>query len=199
MIQTLIRPRRARILKPGTFTIFTSAGDGVMIFSISTKRKRSFNYFLALSTWRKAVNRYIADKVLNERDTRIVLMPIVIACPDSKKHIEVLAHRGRAMNLRELLKSDFGVDFPISGGTGNSRDDPIVVHRTHPNDYVGVEYGVIRFLCEGRGVTCNLVQQALILHNGRNIDQLKIETKEVTDTEIITQTENYYFDITECV
>lgn len=34
-----------------------------------------------------------------------------------------------------------------------------------------------------------------MLHNGRYIDQIKIETVETTNTEVITQIENYYFNI----
>lgn len=102
------------------------------------------------------------------------------------------------IDLRELLKADFGIDFPISGGTGNSRDTAIVIRNEVPNDYVGVEHGVLRCLGRGRGIEWTLVEQSLLEHNGRKIDRMTIETKETTPTQIITQTENYYFDITEC-
>ena len=48
------------------------------------------------------------------------------------------------INLRALLKADFGVEYPISGGTGNSRDSAVVIHYQVPNDYVAVEYAVLR-------------------------------------------------------
>lgn len=103
------------------------------------------------------------------------------------------------INLRERLKADFGVDFPISGGLGNSRDSPIIIHKVQPNDYTSYEYGILRFLGIGRRIEWKRIQQSVINHNGRTLDQLKIETKQLTDTEVITQIENYYFDITECV
>jgi hypothetical protein len=102
------------------------------------------------------------------------------------------------IDLRALLKADFGMDFPISGGAGNSRDSAVVIHYQMPNDYVGVEYGVLRCLGIGRRIEWKVIQQSLIDHNGRKLDQLKVETKEVTDSEIITQIENYYFDVTDC-
>lgn len=102
------------------------------------------------------------------------------------------------MNLRELLTRDFGTDFPISGGSG-SKDSPIVIHRVTPNDYTAVEYGVLQCLGIGRGIEWKLVQQSLISCNDRSMDQIKIETVKETDTEIITQIENFYFDITECI
>lgn len=102
------------------------------------------------------------------------------------------------VSLRDLFKADFGIDFPISGGSGNSRDTPIVIHHQVPNDYVGVENGVLRCLGIGRRIEWTLLQQSLIEHNGQKLDQLKIETKQTTPTGIITQVENYYFDVTEC-
>lgn len=43
------------------------------------------------------------------------------------------------MTLKELLKEDFELELPISGGFGNSIDNPIIIHRTEINDYVGTE------------------------------------------------------------
>jgi len=50
----------------------------------------------------------------------------------------------------------------------------------------------------GRRIEWKLIQQTLQNLDGRKIEQMKIETKQTTATEIITQIENYYFDITEC-
>jgi hypothetical protein len=103
------------------------------------------------------------------------------------------------MNLREMLETDFGIDFPISGGTGNSRESPIVVHYQQPNDYVGVEYGVLQCVGAGRPGQWKLVRQTLLEYNGRKLDEVQIETQEAMNDAIITQNENYYFDITECL
>ena len=102
------------------------------------------------------------------------------------------------MNLKDLLLQDFGADLPISGGLGNSRDSPIVVHKATPNDYGQTEYIVLQCLGLGLGIEWNLLQQSLLSHNDRKIDQIKIETTEVTGEEVVTQIENFYFDITEC-
>lgn len=102
------------------------------------------------------------------------------------------------IKLRELLRSDFKIDFPISGGTGDSKSSPIVIHYQVPNDYVGVEYGILRCLGIGRRIEWKLIQQTLLNCDGQMIEQMMIETKQTTETQIITQVENYYFDITEC-
>ncbi|MBS1232725.1 MAG: hypothetical protein H6R42_379 [Nitrospirae bacterium] len=103
------------------------------------------------------------------------------------------------MNLRQVLKDEFGIDFPISGGPGTSRENPIIIHHTIPNDYTSVEYAILQCLGLGREIAWKLLQQLTLNHNERTLDRLKIETTQVTEGEIITQVENYYFDITECV
>lgn len=102
------------------------------------------------------------------------------------------------MTLKELLKKDFDADLEISGGFGNSIDNCIIIHKTHKNDHVAIEYYILECLGIGRGIEWKRIEQSLLNDKNRMIDKLKIETTQLTDTEIITQIENYYFDITEC-
>lgn len=102
------------------------------------------------------------------------------------------------MDLRSLLKKDFDVDLPISGGTGNAITNPIVVHREVPNDYVGVEYAILKFLGIGRGIGWKMLSQKLMHHENRVIDKVRIETVRTTPAEEERTVEAYYFDITEC-
>ncbi len=104
------------------------------------------------------------------------------------------------MNIKELLKKDFDVDLPIRGGNGNSIESAIIIEKQSPvNDYTGVEYYILKLIGIGRNVEWKTIQQNLMHFEGRKIDQIKIQTKLKTKSEIITQTENYYFDITECM
>ena len=102
------------------------------------------------------------------------------------------------MTLKELLKKDFDADLEISGGFGNSIDNCIIIHKTYKNDHVAIEYYILECLGIGRGIEWKRIEQSLLNDKNRMIDKLKIETTQLTDTEIITQIENYYFDITEC-
>ena len=103
------------------------------------------------------------------------------------------------MSIRELIYRDFGVDLPIKGGDSNSIDNPIIIERQSMiNDYIAVEYAFLKYIGIGRGIEWKVLGQELLSHNGRKIDKIKIETIETTENEIITQTENYYFDISEC-
>ena len=74
------------------------------------------------------------------------------------------------INLREMLLEDFGIDFPISGGSGPSNESPIVVHYQVPNDYVGVEYGVLRCIGIGRRIEWKLLQNSIFEHAGRKLE-----------------------------
>ena len=103
------------------------------------------------------------------------------------------------MDLRKLLFADFGVDYPISGGLGNSRDNPIIVHRAIPNDYVGIEHGVLQCIAKGRGVMIQFKQQALITHNERSIDQIKVQMSRNLGDQTEHTIENWYFDVTDCL
>jgi hypothetical protein len=102
------------------------------------------------------------------------------------------------MTLKELLKKDFQVELPISGGTGNSIDNPIIIHRVGINDYTGTEHFILDCLGKGRRIKWRILGQELLFHENKKIDKIKIQTQQVAGTEIITQVENYYFDITEC-
>ncbi|MBK8954280.1 MAG: hypothetical protein IPM34_01810 [Saprospiraceae bacterium] len=102
------------------------------------------------------------------------------------------------MTLQELLKKDFRISLPISGGFGNSLENAIIIHREGINDYVGTEHIILECLGIGRRIQWKKLGQELLTQNNKIIDKIKIETKQLTETEEISQIENYYFDITEC-
>jgi len=107
--------------------------------------------------------------------------------------------KNEPINLRELLKAEFGIDFPITGGPGNSPDSPIVILRQQPNDYTSCEYGILNCLARARSMEWKLLQQSVMHHNGRTLDQMKVQMTEHTPDEVRKSIENYYFDITGCV
>ena len=60
--------------------------------------------------------------------------------------------------LRAILRNNFGMDFPVSRGSGNSRDNPIIIHKVKPNDFIAVEYGILNCLGIGRGIEWEVLQ-----------------------------------------
>lgn len=95
--------------------------------------------------------------------------------------------------LKEILYTVFGKQFPISGGYGNTINNPIVVHLDDPNNYAHITYSIIKHIAQLRNVSWKIIDQELIEHHGKHIDKIQIETEEKTEDQVITQTENYYF------
>ncbi len=102
-------------------------------------------------------------------------------------------------SIRQMLKRDFGVDLPISGGIGNSLADPIIIESPAGEDYQLIETEYLKYICLGRGVKWEFLKRESVESEGRNIDKVKIKTQETTQEEVVTQIENYYFDVTECI
>ncbi|HUR65583.1 MAG TPA: hypothetical protein VMZ03_04465 [Chitinophagaceae bacterium] len=64
---------------------------------------------------------------------------------------------------------------------------------------MGIEYKLLQILGKARAIEWKMIGQEMFQHNSRTIDMIKIESKKVSDIEVITQVENYYFDITDCI
>jgi hypothetical protein len=101
-----------------------------------------------------------------------------------------------SIDLRNLLHSDFGIDFPITGGTGNSIRNPIVILPHDPPDAVGVEHEILRCVSIGRGVQIRVLDQSLLQHEGRKLDCLRVQVTPPDGTKEDSWVERYYFDIT---
>lgn len=94
------------------------------------------------------------------------------------------------LTIRQQLKKDFGIDLPIIGGLGQSIDDPILIDPNY-KDWSDVEYTYIRLINTALNRSWKVVKTNLIEHNGRKIDQLKLEVEGDK-----ANFYNYYFDVT---
>ena len=94
--------------------------------------------------------------------------------------------------LADLLKSDFGPDFPVSGGNGKEGSPIVITART---DYVSVEYAVVRHVLAAIGEEYKLSNQTLLGVNGRNIDKLIFNVRKTGSADWEGQ-RSFYFDIT---
>jgi hypothetical protein len=99
-----------------------------------------------------------------------------------------------AMTLREQIKRDFGLDLPIGSGSASSRDDPLVILASDPHDVALTEVLLLR--CFGE-VFDKLwrVRARVAIEGRRKVEQVKVETKQLTATEVITEESNHYFDV----
>lgn len=117
--------------------------------------------------------------------------------PSKKKnntHVDNIDNPDYHRNIINLLKSNF--NFPISGGIGKSIDDPITIKLTPGNDYVGIEYKLLRCLGILHGYSWEVIEQRLNFRDDKKIDQLKVEIiQNNTGQKMIRE---YFFDITLC-
>lgn len=99
------------------------------------------------------------------------------------------------ITLHDLLLRDWGTELPIRGGYGRSREDPIIVTTPEAESVALTQVLALRGLGRGRGIFWRTITHALLGDEWPGIEQFKIETIELTDSQIVTQTENYYFDV----
>jgi hypothetical protein len=102
---------------------------------------------------------------------------------------------GEIASWREQIMRDFGLDLPIGSGSGSSRGDPLVILTANPDDAVLTEMLLLR--CVGKVFDKLWRVRARSVMDGqwRNLEQVRVETKQLTATQIITETVNHYFDV----
>jgi len=102
------------------------------------------------------------------------------------------------MTVRESINQEFGVDLPIRGGAGRSIEDAIIIEYQGPiNDYIGMEYEVLKYIFSKPNSKWQILGQELIFEYDKTFDKLIIEISLSDGSGIASQIENYYFDITE--
>lgn len=102
-------------------------------------------------------------------------------------------------SLHDLLLRDWGTELSISGGYGRSREDPIVVTTLDAEGTALTQRLTLRGLGRGRGIFWRTIAHALLGDQWPGIEQFKIETIELTEKQVVTQTENYYFDVSSMI
>jgi hypothetical protein len=109
------------------------------------------------------------------------------------------ANEEEPIGLHDLLLRDWGTELPIRGGYGGSREDPIIITTSDAESVALTRVVALRGLGRGRGIFWRTLNHALLGDKWPGIEQFKIETVKLTDTQIVTQTENYYFDVSAMV
>jgi len=103
------------------------------------------------------------------------------------------------MTVRERINQEFGVDLPIRGGDGRSIEDAIIIEYQGPiNDYIGMEYEVLKYIFSKPNSKWQILGQELIFEEGKSIDKLTIEMQPLSGGEFLIPFHSCYFDITEC-
>ena len=103
-------------------------------------------------------------------------------------------------SIKEIIFEVFGATLPIRGGMGNSLENAVIIERSLPfNDYASIEHEVVNFIVKGRALqSWKMMKQELLFENGKTYDKLEVNIVSNQNGKLFQQTENYYFDISEC-
>jgi hypothetical protein len=101
--------------------------------------------------------------------------------------------------LHDLLLGGFGIELPIRGGYGGSREDPIIITAPDADRVALTRFQTLHALGRGRGIFWRTVANTLLGDEWPGIEQFKIETVRLTETQMITRTENFYFDVSTAI
>jgi hypothetical protein len=105
----------------------------------------------------------------------------------------------RNIDLHDLLLGGLGTELPIRGGYGCSREDAIIITKPDADGVALTRLLTMQALGRGRGVYWRTIANTLLGDQWPGIEQFKIETVRLTETQIITRTENFYFDVSEMI
>jgi hypothetical protein len=101
------------------------------------------------------------------------------------------------MNVRDMIKRDFGIDLPIICGTGNSREEPFVVNAKTVDEAFDVMVTLIRLIGIGGGRYWRSLSCTRIEHMFSELFQYKIEVEEFSHGEVVSINRNHYFEFPE--
>jgi len=94
------------------------------------------------------------------------------------------------------MNADFGLDLPLGEGSGQSRDDPVEVTTSDATEAYLAEIVFVETLFNVQNVHWRYLKTKLIQPEGvQKIHQVKFEVKFVEGQNVITETRNFYFDV----
>jgi hypothetical protein len=100
------------------------------------------------------------------------------------------------MNLKQMLRDDFGKNLPIDGGFGASIDEPIRITTADPFQAALAQLEVARCIYGINGWYWRTLGRAETESHQARVEKFSSEVKYIEGDEIITEKRNFYFDIT---
>src|SRR5262249_21735343 len=101
--------------------------------------------------------------------------------------------------LHDLLLGGLGIELPIRGGYGGSREDPIVITAPDADGVALARLLTLHALGRGGGICGRPAAQTLLGGQGPGIEQFKMEPVRLTETQMTTRTENFSFDLSAAI
>jgi hypothetical protein len=103
------------------------------------------------------------------------------------------------MEFKEKIFKEYNIDLPIKSGDGISIENPIVIDKTQQYNYVRIEKDCITYACRILQMEWFLLKQALVIHEGKYIDVIKIGMLKKDDFQNNFEIAQFYFDISDCI
>ena len=101
------------------------------------------------------------------------------------------------MNLREMIKRDFGYDLPISGGSGLSPADPIHVNVKDKRKASAIQSIYCRCVYGANSWYWRHLTSEWVLGDFSSIAKISSQVKYLERNQIVTETRNFYWDMSE--
>jgi hypothetical protein len=101
----------------------------------------------------------------------------------------------RPIDLKSALMQHRGLDLKISGGSGQSPEESIILHDTDPREAWETETWVLDGICRRRPILWRTIQRRPITRDGRRLEEVEIELKGFRGSDVLTGRNKMYFDI----
>jgi hypothetical protein len=103
------------------------------------------------------------------------------------------------LSLREVIKEEYGVDLPISGGVGLSQDNPVVIDTTSQLDASNIQWRVIQSANQSLKRAW-LISNKLIFKDGdKLIEKVTTNVNYYQDKKPMRVVWDFYFDISSVI
>ena len=99
-------------------------------------------------------------------------------------------------NLKESIKRDYGFDLPISGGTGLSQDDPIIINTEDPLRAPNIQWRIIESINHAFKRAWLITNKKIFKDGDKLIEKVTTNVNYFKDEKPIRSVTEYYFDIT---
>ena len=99
------------------------------------------------------------------------------------------------MNLKQQLFKDFNIDFPISGGSGCSISDPIIIHSSNPQEVLYIEFLYISCIYKAIGQCWRNTDIIREYNADHLIDKFKLDVKFLEGESVVEEKRNIYFSV----
>ena len=97
------------------------------------------------------------------------------------------------MSLKEIIKEEFQVDLPISGGDGSSAEEAIIIDNHHHQPHE-IEQAILENYFALKKYPWKLLTQRFSRIDSKPMDVLKVAYLKNNNTYVM----DWYFDLTRC-